>query len=341
VLTGKGWVGGSTVRISPPGLSDFQAQNLTPKPDANGSWKVTVKVGASPPGSYVFTFTQNGCPSQTAAFTVTLAKSSCSSVWLVGARGSGEPASGNDGMGLELHNMAKVLKTDLAAKGKNLQLMPVFYPADSAYELIPSSSSEFVQDLLSGPLAVAAAAYEAAYIAKYDLSINQGIQGTEQAVATILRLCPGAKIVLAGYSQGAIAVHEAENSLHANKPGELKQHIVGTLLLADPDRAPNTGPKNQRVTEFGTSQTSKSATAPVGLRVAVRLVKAQQVPLPGSTANIANTDDIVGDFSWSHFEGKSIAQVVANFQNAVRVHTSYANDPALTAAVNWVASKIH
>lgn len=75
-------------------------------------------------------------------------------------------------------------------------------------------------------------------------------------------------------------------------------------------------------------------------RVAVGLVKAQQVPLPGSTANIANIDDIVGDFSWSHFEGKSIAQVVANFQNAVRDPSS-ANDPARTAAVNWVASKIH
>jgi len=340
-VTGKGWAGGSAVRISPPGLSDFQAQSFTPKPDANGSWKVTIKVGASPPGSYMFTFTQNGCPSQTATFTVTLAKSSCSSVWFVGARGSGEPASGNDGMGLELHNMAKVLNTDLAAKGKHLQLMPVFYPADSVYELIPSSSSKFVQDLLSGPLAgTVLAAYEAANIAKYDSSINQGIQGTEQAVGTILGLCPGAKIVLAGYSQGAIAVHEAENWLHANKPGELT-HIVGTLLLADPDRAPNTGHKNQRLTEFGTSQTSKSATAPVGLRVALGLVKAQQVPLPGSTANIANIDDIVGDFSWSHLEGKTIAQVVANFQKAVRVHTSYANDPALTSAVNWVASKIH
>jgi hypothetical protein len=341
VVTGKGWVGGSAIKISPPGLSNFQANSFTPKPDANGSWRTTVNVNPSSPGSYMFVFTQNGCPSQSAAFTVTLPKSSCSSVWLVGARGSGEPALGDDGMGPELFKMATVLATDLRAKGKHLQPVPVFYPADSVNELIPGSASQIVQDLLGGLVTTGAVVlYEKANINKYQSSINQGIQSAEQMVGSILRLCPGAKIVLAGYSQGAIAVHEAENWLKANKPGELS-HIVGTLLLGDPDRVVNTGTKKQRVTEFGTSKTPASGTAPVGLRVALHLVKAQQVPLPGSTANIANTDDIVGDFSWSHFEGKSIAQVGANFQKAVRVHTSYANDPALTAAVNWVASKIH
>lgn len=347
MITGKGWVPDETVTISPPDVSDFQAKSFTPAADPDGSWQATVTVGSSPPGRYAFTFTEDGCPSQSGTFKVTAPpKSSCSRVWFIGVRGSGEPASGDDGMGPEVHYMAKVMTAALAAKG--LQLMPVFYTADSVVkDLTPSGKvlAQLAKGIAlkdSDLIAEALATYKATSVAKYDASIDQGIQMTEQEVAYVLGLCPGAKIVLAGYSQGAIAVHDAENWLAVHKHGELA-HVAGTLLLADPDRVPCTKAK-----EFGTSKTAKTASGgcpasgwlgtaktapPEGLRVSLKLVKARDVPLYASTANIANTDDIVADFSILHL-------INPGWLKDISVHTSYAGQAALRDAAKWVASQV-
>jgi hypothetical protein len=101
------------------------------------------------------------------------------------------------------------------------------------------------------------------------------------------RRAPDTRIVLAGYSQVAVAVHDAENYLAVNKPDAFSQ-VAGTLLLGDPDRVQRTRAKG-----FGTA----TGTAE-GLRIFLHLVKARDVPDPSTTlatvASIASRPFVPG-----------------------------------------------
>ena len=270
------------------------------------------------------------------ASTATAAASSgCADVWYIGARGSGEPAQGFDGMGAAVDHMYSVISTDLASKDLQVSPLADSYNADSVNELLPNA--EVKRDLKAKNYVAAAAAYIRTSVKPYLASIQQGIAGAEKAVHTVLAKCPKARIIMAGYSQGAIAVHDAENYLAGKQHAEFS-HIVGTLLLGDPDRVPHTKAKL-----FGSSTAGAQ-----GLRVRLGLVIPHDVPDPATTANIANADDIVGDFKLSH---------LLHAGEAVQVHENYAvckggkmenackggtvtYEPVLGNAANWVASQI-
>ncbi len=229
-------------------------------------------------------------------------------------------------MGPAVDHMASVVQADLAAKGLAMARLHDPYSADSVDDLKPNST--VLSLLKAGSVGPATAEYIHSSVDRYDASIAQGIKDAEGDVATALAACPTAKLILAGYSQGAIAVHDAENFLAARKPGEFS-HVAGTLLLGDPDRVPHTKAKL-----FGTS-----AAGAEGLRVYLHLVRAHDVPAPSTTANIANAGDLVGDFKLSH---------VRHFSKYAAVHTGYAHlvngaltyESILASAADWVASKI-
>lgn len=254
------------------------------------------------------------------------APSGCADVWYIGARGSGEPAKGFDGMGPAVDHMFSVISADLASKGLRVSPLADGYSADSVTELLPDA--QVLRDIRAGNLVGAATAYIHSSVDPYLASIRQGIADAEKAVHTVLTECPRARIIMAGYSQGAIAVHDAEVYLAANQRNEFS-HIAGTLLLGDPDRVPHTQAKM-----FGSSSAGAQ-----GLRVRLGLVSPHDVPDPATTANIANADDIVGDFAFSH---------LLHADHAIRVHEDYAvtkngkttYEPVLADAANWVASKI-
>jgi hypothetical protein len=261
-----------------------------------------------------------------ASMATAAASSGCADVWYIGARGSGEPAQGFDGMGAAVDHMYSVLSADLASKGLTVSPVADAYSADPVTELLPNA--EVKRDLRSGNLVAAAAVYIRTSVNPYLASIQQGIAGAEKAVHTVLAKCPKARIVMAGYSQGAIAIHDAENYLAGKQHAEFS-HIAGTLLLGDPDRVPHTKAKL-----FGSSTAGAQ-----GLRVRLGLVSPHDVPDPATTANIANADDIVGDFKLSH---------LLHAGEAVQVHEDYAvtkngkttYEPVLGDAANWVASQI-
>ncbi len=74
----------------------------------------------------------------------------------------------------------------------------------------------------------------------YLWGLDDGIKAAVKAVKDRLSTCPGSdqNLVLAGYSQGAMVMHQAELDLASSDPGALS-HIVGTILLADGDRVAN------------------------------------------------------------------------------------------------------
>ena len=332
-LAGTGWTAGGSVKITLPYGSKgiFLASTWNPAVAANGTWQFTATVGKSPAGSYTFTFAESGCASKIATFTVTAPPppAACSQVWFIGARGSGETASGFDGMGLGVDYMAKVLAAQLKADGgQSVHLMPVDYPADSVNDLLPDNAVLLL--IAAGEIPQALALYKETSVAEYDTSIESGMTVTLLDVANVLKRCSGARIILAGYSQGAIAVHDAENWIAAHVPSELR-HIVGTLLLADGDRVANT-----KAREFGTSLSSTAK----GLRVSLGLVKPQDVPLPQSTASIANNNDIVADFAFSHFATGISVHTHYAYPATVNGKSQMLYDPALGEAAHWVASRV-
>jgi hypothetical protein len=253
-------------------------------------------------------------------------KAGCPGVWFIGARGSGESSSGYDGMGPAVDHLASVAAADLAAKGIGLGRLADNYRADSVSDLKPNKT--VLGLLAAGQVTEAVAEYIHSSVDRYDSSIGDGITNAEYDVGTVLADCPDAKIIMAGYSQGAAVIHDAENYLAAKQPAEFS-HVAGTLLLADPDRV-------------GSSKSKRFGTAPTGargLRVSLKLVKAHDVPDPGTTADIANMNDIIDNFS---------VNSIRHFKAAAKVHTSYAHvangqmvyDPILGAAANWIISNI-
>lgn len=254
----------------------------------------------------------------------------CAPVWYIGARGSGEPWKGDDHLGAELDYMATVIKSDLAARGLHMSLLSDTYDADSVNDLKPNAT--VTGDLKKGWLVRAAVEYVHTSVDRYDASIQQGISNAEYSVRTVLSDCPDAQIIMAGYSQGAIAVHDAENYLAKNDPARFS-HIAGTLLLADGDRVRRT-----KARIFGTEpQSGEGVRVYLCLlkRLKICLVKPHDAPAPATTAEIANADDIVADFNLEH---------LLDFRKAAKVHTSYADTTngkkLLARAASWVASKV-
>lgn len=169
------------------------------------------------------------------------APSGCKPVAFIGARGSGESESGYDGMGQEVDHMAQVIKSDLAAKGLDTAFTPVSYTAASVDLLRPNATVQ--SQLKAGNTRAAIEDWVHTSVDPYDASIDDGIKQAEEDAGAAVSQCPSVKLIMGGYSQGAIAVHDAEVWLAANKPAVF-QHVAGTLLLADPDRMPNTKAKN-------------------------------------------------------------------------------------------------
>lgn len=261
------------------------------------------------------------------SFTLGKASMTCYSVEFIGARGSGQSAAGYDGMGAEIDHVAKVLKSDLEATGDSMKLVPANYPADPVTDLAPSA--EVVQLWDEGHKLDAIDLYRKTSLAKYEASIDRGFNAMMIDFIDAVSACPSARVVLAGYSQGAMVVHEAESWIAAHLSKDLSR-IGGTVLVADPERDPGT-----RAKAFGTA-------SPKAEGIHRYLVGGRDVVLPAKTATIANRDDIVADFAFKNLlTTKSRAAAIA-------VHTNYARevghtmvyDPALAAAADWIDSLI-
>lgn len=256
----------------------------------------------------------------------------CKDVTFIGAAGSGElkpsksPAQ-FDYMGPEVDHMAATLEATLSQGGLAVSRRPDVYRADGVEDLYPSVAE--VALLIFGSLQekeLALRHYRTHHLDKYLASIEDGVKGAIARATTAVANCPGTTLVLAGYSQGAMAVHLAERRLAAMGRLDVLTHIGGTLLLGDGDQV-----SHSKARRFGTASDGAE-----GIRTALTPGRGNDVQLPATTANICDAHDIVCDFGFSHMRG------------GVKVHTGYASperggyryQPILAQAANWIAKKI-
>ena len=77
---------------------------------------------------------------------------------------------------------------------------------------------------------------------------DKGVAALWGAVTQVRFSCPNQKIVLAGYSQGAMVVHEFLEELATGNDTATKSAIRGVVLVADPERV-----RHSHVLEFGSA----------------------------------------------------------------------------------------
>lgn len=266
-------------------------------------------------------------PAQAASTGTTPAADHCNTVEFIGARGSGQALDTTGpykGFGPEAYRVVTAAAPKLSAKKISYGIDADPYSADSVNDLKPST-------LEIAGLPATLPVYYKDNVEKYLNSIAQGVSFMVSDIQDRITTCGSAQhLVLVGYSQGAIVVHQAEDYLEVHDKSALS-HIISTVLVADGDRVPNTKSK-----EFGSSGATGE-----GIQVYLGHFSTHlDNPLPGTTANVCNANDIVCNFG--------IPQLV-NFSASAKVHTtSYANcsgtkctyGSALVSAANWAAGVI-
>jgi predicted esterase len=264
------------------------------------------------------------------------AVTTCHFVDLIGARGSGEPADGEfHGLGAPVNKMISVVQSQLKKNGFSYSTFAVNYPALSVTVLKPNSAQIFAwETAMMDPVGAANALrdYFNHQVKRYLASISQGVSATVAKAKSLHHSCPITLLVFAGYSQGAMVVHQALLKLS----GSVTTCIKGALLLADGNRVSKT-----KAMEYGTSlargegiETWIKQTAKVG-------PTPHDIPgyVVGNSANICNQSDFVCDFNF--FTG-------IHWTRGFKVHTSYAVEkngkftyqPILSRAANAVGGNV-
>jgi hypothetical protein len=216
--------------------------------------------------------------------------------------------------------MAARMQAVLAANGiKNFQTLNVGYAADSVDDLMPSPAQ--LAGVKSGTqirIALAIHDYAEHNLAKYLGSIREGITSAVDEAKYVHAQCPHSLLILAGYSQGAMVMHQAELQLAAAHDTGVLAQIAGTLLLGDGDRVSHT-----RAREFGTS-----ADRSEGVRSWLFANNRKDVPDATATANVCDRGDLVCDFG--------IGTLLA-WKQGESVHETYlTHDKPLIDAATWI-----
>lgn len=143
----------------------------------------------------------------------------CREVVFLGARGSGQPQSGSDadaytGFGPQVWSAYGQFHDGLAGR-RSMMAIPTVFPSRDA--------------------ALAVTAPEL-----YFTGLEIGVDATLQTLIARARDCPEERIVLAGYSQGAMVMHRVLEALEerGTTRAQILGRVDGAVLIADGDRVP-------------------------------------------------------------------------------------------------------
>ena len=231
-----------------------------------------------------------------------VADPACPDVHWMGAAGSGERTGADltayDGMGRVINESLTDLSSQLQRDGRTITAEAVDYPA------VP------VPDDNGGV---------GAWMGFMD-SVDAGAKALGDQYATFVAQCPTSKVVLAGYSQGAMVVHRNLQALAASP------NLAAVLLIADGDRRPD-DPTLNLGTASGIPERGKGvaqdwpilahAPAPLTPEIGAR------------TISVCNLNDAVCDYDEDADDSK------AAYARRVAVHTSYGANS--TQRLNWTA----
>lgn len=227
----------------------------------------------------------------------------CPDVHWMGAAGSGERTeydiATNAGMGEIVYQSYEVLRQQLAEEGRTMTAEAVNYPAKD----VPDDAG--IGDWLD-----------------YMGSVDVGTAALGAQYADFTARCPESKVVLAGYSQGAMVVHRNLTAIGANP------NLAAALLIADGDRHPDDTTVN-----IGTASTDPEKTG--GAAQDWPILAHAPAILPANigvrTISVCDVGDAVCDYD------PDAEEVSAT---AVAVHTSYTVDGPNGQMWTWMVKQL-
>jgi hypothetical protein len=251
---------------------------------------------------------------QSVVSTTGLSSVPCADVLFLAARGSGESGPGgvrnnpddpDAGVGGPVHAAYRAFVSALGDGRTVTPPVSVSYPADNVTVLLTHA--------LSG-----------AYIRDLDSGVGEARHAlTERAVR-----CPNERIVLAGYSQGAMLAHRVLED--AAVPGaqplaaSVRARVDAALLIADGDRV-----AGDTTRTYGTARPSAQG---IGTKTAgTGTVRAKLPAALGALAfSVCNAGDLVCDY---HVPACAVCAVYG-----IHVHLGYTGAPAVTEAAQDAAA---
>lgn len=215
----------------------------------------------------------------------------CPDLHWIGAAGSGErgpEVTMNDGMGRVVFNSYQDLQRQVQRDGRTMTAEAVNYPATP----VP------VDDSILG-------------WAGFINSVDAGTAALGAQYNAFVQRCPSSRVVLAGYSQGAMVVHRNLQAFSASP------NLAAVLLVADGDRLPTD-------TTYNLGSVTSVPGAGKGVAQDWPILAHAPAPLPPAvaarTVSVCDLGDAVCDYDPDAEDTMNPA--------AVAVHTSYARSTA-------------
>lgn len=261
----------------------------------------------------------------------------CGDVIIVGVRGSGEESYRHN-MGPTVYTAAAAFARHVQTAGESHSYVGVQYEAAGVFEtLIPNAGTLARMALHALNPGKLWGVYRKRHVDKYLASIEDGIGKTMQTVRSTAGRCEFSDLILTGYSQGAMAVHQAQLRMH-DAGDEALDAVVGTLLIADGDRIANSAARS-----FGAASGEGIRPYLSGL-LDLRLYARRDVYDPELTANICIAGDLVCGFesAMSLRNLRNVKKVIADFKRRGGTHLIYDRGKAahLNDAVDWLAAEL-
>ncbi len=142
-------------------------------------------------------------------------------VLFIGARGSGESADSHEGLGDTVNNVYEKVKAKVERAGGRIGFTSTIYPAQNV---------DTLSLLVTGNNA-------------YFDGLEQGVVDTLDTLRLASK-CDGQRIVLGGYSQGAMVMHRVLKRLDPRKDKVILDRIDAAVLVADGDRVTGDSTRN-------------------------------------------------------------------------------------------------
>ncbi|WP_236833433.1 GDSL-type esterase/lipase family protein [Blastococcus sp. MG754427] len=270
----------------------------------------------------------------TSSAVVTLAAGSaaddCPDVAIVGARGSTDTVTTtNRGMGTNADYFADSLERELTARyggALAVQSLAVAHSPTSIGVLTPTRSE---LTALADPARRDAAMerYRTGNLATYTRSVDQGMTSAVEQMTALHTRCAGTTFVLAGYSQGAMALHGALARLADDGRTALLSRVAATVLVADGDRVAQTA-ATRRGTAAATAQGVRTALQPGGRDVAAT----------PPVLDLCLARDLACDFDAARLLHRGVSPSLSALKEASRIHTGTGYRPLLLQAAQEIAT---
>lgn len=246
--------------------------------------------------------------------------SDCPGVYFLGARGTGETGPGSSGwdpkkdpyrgFGQTVYDVKAGLA---AALGRgSVQAVPVTYDSNS------------VRTLLTSPK-------------KYFADLAAGVSWTLKTLTGQAAKCGRQKIVLAGFSQGAMVMHRVLRKLQATAAGRaILARVVGVVLVGDGDQVPD----DVGVTRYGSAPASAEGAGLAFMKGSGSSAAKFTASVGRRVLSVCTADDPVCDWKDSDICPPSAASCLLKWHHLIGIHLGYPKGILLAQAAERVVSDI-